>query len=141
MDKTFWYPEPNFWSDNAPNGENVVPNWNVITDSCEPYTCDFDCLNCSYLLRQIDCDHLLRLLREEIYDRQAAITDEFLAGPFSEQSVTAKLDEWSAQIADAIEEDPLVDSDHWRSSVDALLADLPNFHANVTLMMNGLIEE
>ena len=76
-----------------------------------------------------------------IYDRQAAITDEFLAGPFSEQSVTAKLDEWSAQIADAIEEDPLVDSDHWRSSVDALLADLPNFHANVTLMMNGLIEE
>ena len=45
------------------------------------------------------------------------------------------------QIAEAIEEDPLVDSAHWQSSVDDLLADLPRFQGNLSLMMSGLITE
>jgi len=42
---------------------------------------------------------------------------------------------------DIAEFDALVDSAHWQSSVDALLADLPKFQSNVSLMMNGLIDE
>jgi hypothetical protein len=141
LDKTFWYPEPNFWSDNAPNGLNIVPNWNVLTKSCDGYTCWFDNLDKSYNVMAIDCDPLLRLLRGEIYDRQKAVTEEFVAGPFSEENVRAKLEAWQAQMADAIEEDPLVDAAAWQTAVDDLLADLPNFHDNVTLMMSGLIEE
>ncbi|MBN2197133.1 MAG: CotH kinase family protein [Polyangiaceae bacterium] len=149
FDKAFWYPEPNFWSDNEANGENVVPNWNVVTSGCDGYECHFDAVvvtggvrqEGSYHVRQIDCDPFLRMLRGEIYDRQRAIADAFIAGPFSEESVGAKLEAWRAQIADAIEEDPGVDSSHWQSSVDELLASLPSFQGNLNLMMNGLIDE
>ena len=141
LDKTFWYPEPLFWTNNAPFEEYDVPNWNVITNGCDLHSTTFDALGWEWRIRPIDCDPFLKLLRGEIYARQQTIADAFIAGPFSEQSVGAKVAAWRAQIAEAIEEDPLVDGDHWASSVDELLADLPNFHSNVGLMMSGLIEE
>jgi hypothetical protein len=141
IDKTFWYPEPNFWSDNAPNGLNVVPNWNVVTSNCDGYTAWFDDLGQPYTLMAIDCDPLMRLLRGQVYDSQKAITEKFIKGPFSEASVRKKVDAWRAKIADAIEDDPLVDYAHWQRSVAALLADLPKFQSNVQLMMNGLISD
>jgi hypothetical protein len=141
LDKSFWTPEPNFWSENAPHGQNVTPNWNVITKSCDGYTAWFDNLGQSYEMMAIDCDPLLRLLRGQVYGSQKSIADEFLAGPFSEARVRAKLDAWRAQIAESIEDDALVDSAHWQSSVDALFADLPKFQSNVSLMMAGLIDE
>ena len=76
-----------------------------------------------------------------IYNRQKAIAEAFIAGPFSEENVTAKVEEWRRQIADAIEADPLVDSTKWQKAVDDLLASLPQFHGNLNLMMSGLIEE
>jgi len=141
LDKTFWYPEPNFWSDNAPNGLNVVPNWNVTSKSCDGYTVWFDNLNQPYRMMAIDCDPLLRLLRRTVYDRQKAMAESFIAGPFSEQDVKAKLAAWQSQIDQAIEDDPLVDRAHWRDAVAALLADLPKLQDNVRLMMSGLIAE
>jgi hypothetical protein len=149
FDKAFWYPEPNFWSDNRPNGSNVVPNWNVITDSCDGYASNFDSTlvvngvtqEAAYRLRQIDCDPFLRLLRGVIFERQEELAEAFIAGPFSEESVTLKLEAWRGQIAEAIEEDPLVDSEEWQEALDNLLADLPLFHDNLSLMMSELIEE
>jgi hypothetical protein len=141
LDKSLWAPEPNFWFNNEPHGENVTPNWNVVTNNCDGYTAWFDNLGESYQMMAIDCDPLLRLLRGHVYDSQKAITDEFLEGPFSEVSVKVKLDTWRAQIVDAVEEDALMDSQHFQDSVDALLADLPEFHGNVRLMMDGLIDE
>ncbi len=149
FDKAFWYPEPNFWTENAANGQNIVPNWNVVTSDCGGYASSFDAVvvyngvttQGSYRLREIDCDPFLRMLRGEVYDRQAAIAAEFIAGPFSEASVLAKVETWRNQMADAIEEDPLVDSAHWQTSVDNLLADLPRFQNNLSLMMSGLITE
>ncbi len=149
MDKAFWYPEPNFWTENAANGLNIVPNWNVVTTDCDGYACSFDSVvvndgivhDAPYRLREIDCDPFLEMLRGEIYERQAAIASDFVAGPFSEASVAAKLTTWRDQIASAIEEDPQIDRAHWESYVDALLADIPRFQANLTLMMSGLIDE
>jgi hypothetical protein len=141
LDKSLWYPEPNFWSDNAPNGLNITPNWNVVSKSCDGYKVWFDNLGKSYRMMAIDCDPLMRLLRSQIYASQKAKVEQFIAGPFSEASVRAKLDGWRAQIADAIQDDPLVDSTRWQASVDALLADLPKFQNNVRLMMSGLIAE
>lgn len=141
LDKSFWAPEPNFWSNNAPNGQNVTPNWNVITNSCDGYTVWFDNLGTSYKMMAIDCDPLLKLLRGHVYEKQKAMTEAFIAGPFSEASVKAKLDAWRAQIEGAVEDDPLMDSAHWQTWVDALLTDLPKFHSNVSLMMDGLITE
>ncbi len=141
FDKTFWYPEPNFWSDNTPNGLNITPNWNVVTKSCNGYTVWFDNLGESYKMMAIDCDPLMKLLRGQVYASQKAITDAFIAGPFSETNVRAKLYAWQAQIASAIADDPLIDSAQWQSSVDALIADLPKLQGNVNLMMSGLIAE
>ncbi len=149
FDKAFWYPEPNFWSENAANGKNIVPNWNVVTSSCDGYESGFDSqivndgvtYDIPYRLRQIDCDPFLRLLRNEIYERQAAIAAEFIDGPFSTTNVSAKVEAWRMQLAAAIEEDPGVDSAHWESYADQLLADIPRFQANLRLMMDGLITE
>jgi len=141
LDKSFWYPEPNFWSDNAANDRNVTPNWNVVTRNCNGYTAWFDNLGNPYKMMAIDCDPLLRLLRAQIYADQKAKTEQFIAGPFSEANVRAKVEAWRAQITDAIQDDPLLDSARWQASVDALLADLPRFQSNVRLMMSGLISE
>jgi hypothetical protein len=148
FDKTFLYPEPNFWSDNAPNGNNIVPNWNVITDGCQDYTCSFDAVvtyngvatSGSYGLKAIACDPFLDRLRALVYDRQQAMAEAFMVGPFSESAVTAKLEAWRSQIAGAIEDDPLVDSTQWRDAVDALRETLPKLRANLALMMEGLIK-
>ena len=132
-----------------PNGDNIVPNWNVVTNGCGGYTCNFDAVVVlggftsygSYGVRQIDCDPFLRLLRGAIYGRQKDVADAFIAGPFSAPSVAAKLGAWRTQIASAIEDDPLVDSTQWQNAVDDLQANLPKFQSNVSLMMSGLIHE
>jgi hypothetical protein len=149
FDKSLLYPEPNFWTDNAPNGQNIVPNWNVVTDGCRGYTCYFDATvtyngvahGGSYGLNGIECDPFLRRLREVVYDRQKAMAEAFIAGPFSELAVTAKLEAWRSQIAGGIADDPFVDSAHWQSAITALQETLPKLRANLTLMMSGLIKE
>jgi len=141
FDKIFWYPEPDFWSDNAPNWQNIVPNWNVITKNCDGYTVSYDDLGGKYTMQEIDCDPFMRQLRGKIYDSQKAIADAFIAGPFSETNVKAKLDKWQAQVANAIDDDSGVDSTQWQSALDALHADLPHFQGNLSLMMSGLIAE
>ena len=148
FDKTFLYPEPNFWSDNAPNGKNIVPNWNVLSDGCQGYTCWFDAItttngvtrNDSYGLKSIECDPFLRRVRTVIYDRQKAMADTFLAGPFSASSVDGKLATWRSQVAAAVKEDPLMDSTQWQGAVDDLRATLPKLRSNLSLMMSGLIQ-
>ncbi|HEY5957811.1 MAG TPA: CotH kinase family protein [Polyangiaceae bacterium] len=149
LDKAFWYPEPNLWSDNAPNGANVVPNWNVVTDSCHGYLSQFDAAivtagvvrQGSYEVREIDCDPFLRLLRGTIYDRQKAIADAFIAGPFAAANVAAKLEAWRLQVVSAMTEDPTIDAAQWQTAIEQLNASVPNFHANLSLMMSGLIHE
>jgi spore coat protein CotH len=149
FDKAFIYPEPNFWSDNAPNGKNIVPNWNVITDGCNGYTCSFDdtittngvARSESYGLKALECDPFLRRLRAVVYDRQKAMADAFLAGPFSESSVDAKLTAWRKQVEASVKEDSLMDSTKWQGAVDDLRSALPKLRANLSLMMSGLIHD
>jgi hypothetical protein len=149
LDKALWYPEPNFWSDNAPHDNGSVPNWNVVTQDCDGEMSDFDAAVVNdgvthqgvYGVREIDCDPFLKLLRTQVYDRQKAIADAFIAGPFSAASVGAKIQAWRSQLADAMGEDPLLDSAQWESSVDALLAEVPSLQNNLSLMMSGMISE
>jgi hypothetical protein len=92
-------------------------------------------------LQAIDCDPFLRRLRAQIYDRQLAIAQEFIEGPLSDASVSARLGTWRAQIETAMREDPLADSSHWQTWVDNLQATMPKFRNNLLLMMSGLIPE
>lgn len=149
FDKAFLYPEPNFWSDNAPNGNNLVPNWNVITDGCQGYTCSFDAAvtsngvtrNNTYGVYSLACDPFLDRLRTTIYGRQKAMADTFLAGPFSVSSVDAKLTAWRSQVAAAVKEDPLMDSAQWQDAVEDLRATIAKLRSNLALMMGGLIKD
>lgn len=141
LDKSLWYPEPIFWTNNAPFEEYDVPNWNVVSSSCDYHPTTFDFPLGTWAVVPMDCDPFLKNLRSVIYDRQQAIASEFIAGPFSEESVGQKIQQWREQIKEAIEDDPLVDSAQWSDAVDALLADVPNFQENLNLMMSGMIEE
>lgn len=149
FDKILWYPEPNFWSDNAPHDNGPTPNWNVVTDGCNGYSSKFDAFitingvthEGEYSLKAIDCDPFMRRLRAQIYDRQLAIAQKFIEGPFSEAKVSAKLTAWQTQIAAAMAEDPLADSSHWQTWLDKLRADLPKIRNNLIQMMSGLMTE
>jgi hypothetical protein len=149
LDKALWYPEPYYWSDNTPHDNGPLPNWNVTTKDCDGEMTDFDSAVTSdgvtyegtYGVREIDCDPFLKLLRAQIYGLQKAVADAFIAGPFSESSVEAKLETWKAQIAEAMKDDPLTDSAAWKEAVDALLAEVPKLQDNLSLMMSGLIDE
>ncbi len=149
FDKALLYPEPNFWSDNAPNGDNLVPNWNVITDGCQGYTCSFDAAvtndgvtrHNTYGVYSVECDPFLQRLRTVIYDRQKAMADAFLAGPFSVSAVDAKLTAWRSQVADAVKEDAMMDSTRWQGAVEDLRTTIAKLRSNLTLMMGGLIKD
>ncbi|MBN2531203.1 MAG: CotH kinase family protein [Deltaproteobacteria bacterium] len=141
LDKSLWYPEPLFWTNNAPFEDFDVPNWNVVSSSCDYHVTTFDFRFGSWAVLPVDCDLFVKNLRSVIYDRQQAIASEFIAGPFSQESVGQKIQLWRDQIKDAIDEDPLVDSTKWSDAVDELLTNMPNYQENLTLMMSGIINE
>jgi uncharacterized protein (DUF2141 family) len=128
---------------------NIVPNWNVLTDGCQDYTCWFDAITTSngvarsnsYGIKAFECDPFLQRLRTVIYGRQKAMADAFLAGPFSASSVDAKLAAWRSQVVAAVKEDPLMDSTQWQGAVEDLRATLPKLRSNLALMMSGLIQD
>ncbi len=66
------------------------------------------------------CDKLINLLAATGWDRFEAIGRELLAGPLSYDVMEGKLDEWSALIGSAVEEDPYIDYDDWQEQVAEL---------------------
>lgn len=151
LDKVFMVPEPNFWFNNEPDsGSDYIPtcipmnspNWNVISSSCEAVTCSFDTLNLfTYQLTPLDCDPLLNLTRQQIYDSQAQIAEAFIAGPFSQERIENKVDTWKAQIITALDEDELVDRAAVETAIDKLYEKIPALQNNLAQMMSGLIEQ
>ncbi|MET0388737.1 MAG: CotH kinase family protein [Polyangiales bacterium] len=79
------------------------------------------------------CDPLVKRFIEwkPEYER---LVDEFLVGPFAQTAVDAKLDAWSAQVADSVTEfvatpnAPAVAT--WRSALDKLKQDIVGARAN-----------
>ena len=71
------------------------------------------------------CDPLVRSLSTALWDRYAAATGELLDGPFRTEAMFERLDRWSAQIADAVAEDPNApDPVEWQYLVGDLKAAL-----------------
>jgi spore coat protein H len=115
MDKTFLLPEPNMWFLNSATPASDVmplctpvnmPNWNVVSSSCDMHICTFDPVPhvyTEYPMMPLDCDPLLKGLRAEVYGRQKQLAQTFMEGPFSKESLTEKLNQWDTQIAAALE--------------------------------------
>ncbi|MBN1756850.1 MAG: CotH kinase family protein [Chitinispirillaceae bacterium] len=148
MDKVFLYPEPNFWTNNQPTGNNTVPNWNVVTSDYTPIGCYFDpsTIAVTYLgsgpyydVSPIDADKFLRLFRTTTWNDFVTEGHRFLDEVFLQDTVDARLTRWRRQIASAVGEDPTIDSTAWETMVDSLSNTIPLMREHFELMLDTLI--
>lgn len=102
----------------------VADDWGGRTADCEIFA--FEELD--RLQRSAACDPLVASLVPLAAERQAII-EEFVAGPFSEASVDALIDEWVEQIQPAVADAAALHGDaisveDWIAAVDSFRADL-----------------
>ena len=132
----FWYEEPTTrtmhlipWDlDNA--FENILSNanpvtpiadeWGAITADCQPFASGFLGLR----QRSAACDKLIGTWAS-FTEEYAQKKQEFIEGPFSEERINEKLDEWSAQIRAATEEANQIHGDaisvnKWEQEINTL---------------------
>ena len=136
----YWYEEPTAgtlhlipWDlDNA--FENIVKDTNPVTTVGDAWgEITADCAVFPYgpwqlPQRSAACDPVFAAWAT-FDDDYRRLRDEFLDGPFTEKLVTAQVEAWVAQIADATTEaaeahDDAVSVSKWTGAVDELLADL-----------------
>lgn len=141
LDKIFLYPEPNFWTNNEPNGFNIVPNWNVVNSTYTTYNCQFDpgSQGGTYPVSSIDKDTFLRLVRNTTWSDFKKQGQAFLDTVFTNQKIDARLERWRKLIADAVGEDPTIDSTEWTVMVDSLSNTIPLMRKNLKMMIDTLI--
>ena len=147
LDKTFLYPEPNFWTNNEPTGNNNVPNWNVVNNNYTPVGCYFDPGSLAlshgqgpyYNTQPIDADKLLRTFRNATWDDFVATGRRFLVEVFLQDTIDARLSHWRQQIASAVGEDKTIDSTAWESMVDSLSHTIPLIRTHFEKMLDTLI--
>jgi hypothetical protein len=141
LDKTLLYPEPNFWTNNAPVGNNKVPNWNVVNKTYTTYTCVFDpgSSGGSYKVASIDKDKFLRLVRNTKWNDFHTQGQFFLDSLFNDQKIAPRIGKWRSLIAAAVGEDPTIDSAEWSLMVDSLSHTIPLLRNNLKLMIDTLI--
>lgn len=141
LDKALLYPEPNFWTDNAPVGKNIVPNWNVVNSTYTNYTCVFDpgSSGGSYRVSSIDQDKFLRLLRSATWNDFRMQGRYFLDSIFTATRINPRLESWRTLIAGAVGEDPTIDSAEWSVMVDSLSHTIPLWRKNLEMMIDTLI--
>ena len=136
----YWYEEPTAgtlhlipWDlDNA--FQNIVIDYNPVTPVADAWgEITRDCQRFGYgdwglLQRSAACDPVFAAWAT-FDDDYRRLLDEFLDGPFAEELVTAQVEAWVAQIADATTEaadahDDAVSVRKWTGAVDELLAAL-----------------
>ena len=136
----YWYEEPTAgtlhlipWDlDNA--FQNIVKDSNPVTPVADAWgEITRDCQRFGYgdwglLQRSAACDPVFAAWAT-FDDDHRRLLDEFLDGPFAEELVTAQVEAWVAQIADATTEaadahDDAVSVRKWTGAVDELLAAL-----------------
>ncbi len=136
----YWYEEPTAgtlhlipWDlDNA--FQNIVKDSNPVTPVADAWgEITRDCQRFGYgdwglLQRSAACDPVFAAWAT-FDDDYGRLLDEFLDGPFAEELVTAQVEAWVAQIADATTEaaaahDDAVSVRKWTGAVDGLLAAL-----------------
>ena len=148
MDKVFLYPEPNFWTNNQPVGNNTIPNWNVINTDYTPIGCYFDPSTIAmtymgsgpyYSVEPIDADKFLRLFRNATWNDFVAAGHQFLDEVFVQDTVDARLTRWRRQIAPAVGEDETIDSTAWETMVDSLSHTIPLMRTHFEMMLDTLI--
>ena len=149
----YWYEEPTAgtlhlipWDlDNA--FQNIVKDSNPVTPVADAWgEITRDCQRFGYgdwglLQRSAACDPVFAAWAT-FDDDYRRLLDEFLDGPFAEELVTAQVEAWVAQIADATTEaadvhDDAVSVRKWTGAVDELLAALDHARSVVRKPRDG----
>lgn len=102
----------------------LADDWGEVSNGCEPFPFGPS----SLVQRSAACDPVVAAFAEDD-DGYRDLREEFLAGPYSQESVDALLDAWSTQIepfvAEAAESDPdAISVEGWRAEVDRLRLDI-----------------
>ena len=102
----------------------IADEWNEISNDCVPFAHG----PADLIQRSPACDPLIAAFAEDP-DRYEELRDDFLAGPYSGESIDALLDAWSAQVEPVVAEAAAQHSDailveNWRTEVDLLRADI-----------------
>jgi hypothetical protein len=141
LDKVFIYPEPNFWTNNAPGANAKVPNWNVVNSTYTNFNCSFDpgSGGGTYKVEPIDKDKFLRLIRTATWNDFGNQGKVFLDTIFTEAKLKKRIANWRVLIANAVGEDPTIDSSEWSTMVDSLSHTIPLLRKNLEMMMDTLI--
>ena len=149
----YWYEDPTAgtlhlipWDlDNA--FQNIVKDSNPVTPVADAWgEITADCLPFGYgdwglMQRSAACDPLFAAwaMFDDDYGR---LLNEFLAGPFAEELVTAQIEAWATQIADATTEaadihDDAVSVRKWAGAVKELLAALDHARSIARSPLDG----
>jgi hypothetical protein len=118
----------------TPRGDfEVVPRWNVANPECDR---TYLVWGSAYVLPPA-CDPLFQGLAAEPSAYRAAV-DELLAGPFSEQTLSATIERHAAFIERAVAEDPNGPGlNAWRAQIESLKARLPLLRARLRTARDG----
>jgi hypothetical protein len=145
LDLVFIYPEPNYWTDNAPRDRNLVPNWNVVNKDYSSLTGYFDpgpeavAQGAGYRLRPIDQDKFLRLARDATWQEFGLAAQELLDRHLTSERIESRLTAWREQIRAAVAEDSTLVPAEWTAAVDALARSVPDIRRNLQLMKDQRI--
>ncbi len=141
LDKALLYPEPNFWTNNMPNGNNKIPNWNVVNSTYPNFACSFDpgSGGGTYAVPPIDKDKFLRLLRTATWNDFCSQGRVFLDSFFVEKRLNERIGKWRTLITQAVGEDPTINSAEWSVMVDSLSHTIPLWRKNLEMMIDTLI--
>jgi spore coat protein CotH len=117
---------PNFFQEDF-----GLPAWNDDPGDCEPIVVWLE-----FARRGARCDSIVDRMVRLLWDDYAAASEELLSTLFTEEAINADIDQWSAQIAEAVAADPFgptsaqweADLAYLRSVIvpmrDAILADI-----------------
>ncbi len=145
LDLVFIYPEPNYWTNNAPRDRNIVPNWNVVNKDYRSLPGYFDpgslgvASGQGYVLRPIDQDKFLRLARDATWQDFGVAAQELLDRYLTPERIEARVTKWREQIRGAVAEDPTLSVTEWNTAVDALVRNVPDVRKNLQLMKDQRI--
>ena len=117
LDQTLWDYDP-YMDPVYRHAERQVPNWNVKPLSCDPITVWES--GGAVTVIPSGCDPFINLLAATSWDEFAAIGAELLAGPFDFDAMDQQVTAWAAQIAAAVDEDPVLSLQAWESQVEYL---------------------
>ena len=118
------------------NGPVALPvEWNDVDAVCEPITVGF--------LPSLPtaCDPLLHGLATYTDEYRAALR-AFLDGPFAEDKIIAKLDDWETQLAGPVTDANQIDSGHasaqrWSTGVEALRSSIDSLRSQAESVASG----